>query len=167
MEGTDHRGITGRMRRDGFAASVSLIAPAGLGPEINGGYIAGFLGAKRRRDMQAALGALFSDPALVTADMAEDLLKARRLDGAQDALKAIAAAAFDGDRQRIDQTDAWKALASRPLVIWGAEDKIIPAAHAARAPDALILPQVGHMPHLEAAGEVAGALKRHAEAAGI
>jgi pyruvate dehydrogenase E2 component (dihydrolipoamide acetyltransferase) len=43
------------------------------------------------------------------------------------------------------------------LVVWGERDAIIPAAHAAAAPsraETTVLPDVGHSPHMEAAGEV-------------
>src|SRR4051812_47140887 len=38
-----------------LVASLTLIAPAGLGPEINGGFIDGFVRAQRRREMQEVL----------------------------------------------------------------------------------------------------------------
>ena len=42
-------------------------------------------------------------------------------------------------------------------LIWGAEDKIIPAAHASTLPSRVhvsVLPGTGHMPHMEKAAEV-------------
>jgi pyruvate dehydrogenase E2 component (dihydrolipoamide acetyltransferase) len=43
------------------------------------------------------------------------------------------------------------------LVVWGERDAIIPAAHAEAAParaEIHVLADVGHSPHMEAAGEV-------------
>jgi pimeloyl-ACP methyl ester carboxylesterase len=51
------------------------------------------------------------------------------------------------------------------LLIWGADDRIIPASHGAAAHRALpdsrltVLPGVGHYPHLEAADEVVDAIE--------
>ena len=49
------------------------------------------------------------------------------------------------------------------LVIWGAEDAIIPAAHAEAAPsraEVHVLDGVGHSPHMEAAGRGQPAARR-------
>ena len=58
------------------------------------------------------------------------------------------------------------------LVVWGAEDQVIPAAHVRRAPegaDVHVLDGAGHSPHMEAAGEfnrlVCGLLDRVSGAA--
>ena len=80
-------------------ASATLIAPAGLGAEINSGYIDGFIGAQKRKDLKPHLEALFADPELVTRDLVEDVLKFKRLDGVEAALKTIAGAFFPGGRQ--------------------------------------------------------------------
>jgi pyruvate dehydrogenase E2 component (dihydrolipoamide acetyltransferase) len=42
-------------------------------------------------------------------------------------------------------------------VIWGRDDRIVPAAHASAVSPAMgvhILSDVGHLPHMERAGEV-------------
>ena len=50
------------------------------------------------------------------------------------------------------------------LVIWGREDRIIPARHAANAPAGAsveVLDGAGHMAMMEKAGDVNGLVKRH------
>jgi pyruvate dehydrogenase E2 component (dihydrolipoamide acetyltransferase) len=45
----------------------------------------------------------------------------------------------------------------RRLVVWGREDRVIPSAHAERAPEAAdvrVIDAAGHSPHMEAAGDV-------------
>ena len=137
-------------------ASLTLIASAELGHEINGEFIDGFIRAQRRREMQQVLTLLVHDPALVSRQMVEDVLRYKRLDGVQAALEAIAYEWFPEGRQHM----AWSA--SLPTVvptqlIWGREDHIIPVAHAealaGRVP-AHILDGAGHLPHMEKAGEV-------------
>src|SRR5207253_579625 len=50
-------------RQPDRVASLTLIAPAGLGPEINSDFIGGFVRAQRRREMQEVLSLLVHDPA--------------------------------------------------------------------------------------------------------
>ncbi|MEA2318694.1 MAG: hypothetical protein QOD44_2883 [Solirubrobacteraceae bacterium] len=137
--------------------SLSLVAPAGLGEEIDREYLEGFVAATGRRDLKPVLQRLFADPALVNRQMVDDVLRYKRLDGVQEALGAIAARLFpDGRQARVLAGDLEDA--SVPvLVIWGEADAIIPAAHSGAAPDRAethVLPGVGHSPHMEAAGDV-------------
>jgi pyruvate dehydrogenase E2 component (dihydrolipoamide acetyltransferase) len=138
-------------------AGLALLAPAGLGDEINGAFIDGFIAAGRRKDMRGVLESLVADPALISRDMVNDVLKYKRLDGVDQALKHLAGGLFPEGRQaRLSQEDL--ARLSVPItVIWGREDRILPAAHAeALAGKARlhVLEGVGHMPHMEAAAEV-------------
>ena len=138
-------------------ASLTLIASAGLGPEINGAFIDGFVRAQRRREAQEVLALLVHDPALVSRQMVEDVLRYKRLDGVPAALEMVARAWFPGGRQTLDLRPAFAAL-SRPVqLIWGRDDRILPLAH----PEALagkspvhIIDGAGHLPHMEKAGEV-------------
>ncbi|MFN3357880.1 MAG: acetoin dehydrogenase dihydrolipoyllysine-residue acetyltransferase subunit, partial [Pseudomonas sp.] len=96
---------------------------------------------------------LFSDPALVTRQMLEDMLKFKRLEGVYQALRQLNARLFDGGRQ---MTDLRHVVGRQPsLVIWGSDDAIIPAGHAQGLEAQLeILPGQGHMVQLEAADQV-------------
>ncbi|MBN9558744.1 MAG: acetoin dehydrogenase dihydrolipoyllysine-residue acetyltransferase subunit [Alphaproteobacteria bacterium] len=148
------------------ALSLTLICSAGLGHEISRAYIEGFLQAKRRRDLQKVLELLFADKGLVTAEMAEDLLKFKRLDGAEDALRRIVAANFPDFVQHGDLRETLATLRVPLLTIWGKEDCIIPAAHATGLPGRVeILDGAGHMPHLEKVSDVNAMLSGHIEAA--
>jgi len=150
-------------------ASLSLIAPAGLGPEIDGGFIAGFIAAQRRKDLKPVLAQLVSDPALVTRDMLDDVLKFKRLDGAEAALRLIAAANFPEGRQALDLGEALAKLDAKTQVIWGRDDRIVPASQAERLPASVavtLLDGAGHMPHMEKAGEVNSLLAEFMSAAG-
>ncbi|MEE8499632.1 MAG: acetoin dehydrogenase dihydrolipoyllysine-residue acetyltransferase subunit, partial [Kiloniellales bacterium] len=87
------------LRHPETAASLTLISSAGLGPEINGDYIEGFIAAGRRKEMKAVLALLFAAPGTVSRDMVEEVLKYKRLDGVEAALRGIAEAVFPGGRQ--------------------------------------------------------------------
>lgn len=144
--------------------SLTLIASASLGADINGDYLQGFADANNRNALKPQLVQLFSDPALVTRQMLEDMLKFKRLEGVDQALRQLNGALFDGGRQKVDVRHV---VGRQPsLVIWGSDDAIIPANHAQGLEAQVeILPGQGHMVQLEAAEQVnqlmLAFLKRH------
>lgn len=146
-----------------LAASVTLVASAGLGPEINIAYIDGFLATSRARKLRPVLEMLVHDPRLVTAEMVENVLRAKRMDGAEAALNQIATACFAGGRQQLVLTDKLAALAVPTQVVWGAEDRILPVAHARGLPPSVpvtVLEGAGHLVHMEKAAEVTALIER-------
>jgi len=141
----------------GRVASLTLIAPAGLGPDINLAFIDGFIRAGRRRETKEALELLVADRAAISRAMIDEVLKYKRLDGVTGALQAIAAAAFSGGRQLMELRGALAAATMPRQVIWGRADRIIPAAHAEGLPADVavhLLDGAGHLPHMEKSGDV-------------
>jgi len=148
----------------GRVASLSLIASAGLGREINHGYIQGFVGAASRRELKPVLEMLFADPGLVSRSMVDDLLKYKRLDGVEGALRALSSALFADGAQAGVLGEAIAAARLPTLVVWGGKDRVIPAAHAGALADTAtvaVIPDAGHMVQMEAAGKVNALLKEH------
>mgnify|MGYP001304948702 CR=1 FL=1 len=137
-------------------ASLSLVCSAGLGPEINGDYISGFVGAARRKDLKPVVQQLFADAGLVTRDLLDDLLKYKRIDGAQEALDALSNGIFGGGRQTLVLADRLGDLKAPVQAIWGQDDKIVPPAHAEKIPseNRHVLDGAGHMVHMEKAADV-------------
>jgi pyruvate dehydrogenase E2 component (dihydrolipoamide acetyltransferase) len=141
-------------------ASLTLIASAGLGAEINAAFIDGFVRMARRRDAVEVLNLLVHDPALVSRSMIEDVLRYKRIDGVTAALEAIAHAWFAGGKQAVDVRGD---IAPPVQIIWGRDDRIIPVAHAEALASALpvhILDAAGHLPHMEKSGEVNRLIRR-------
>ena len=139
-----------------YTASLSLFCPAGLGPEINMDYIEGFIAAARRKEMKSVLQALFADPALVSRDMVDEVLKYKRLDGVEAALRTLAGAAFAGGRQATVLAGRIGELKVPVQVIWGTLDRIVPPRHAEGLPANVsvhLLKDAGHMAHMEQAAE--------------
>ena len=145
-------------------ASLTLIAPSGFGPEINAGFLRGFAGAQTRRELKPLVGQLFADESLVTRQLVDDLLAYKRLDGVDEALHALAGALLDGDAQRGDSAALVAAVGGTvPVtVVWGAADRIIPAAQAEAVGGAIrhLIDGAGHMPHMERPGEVQTAIEQ-------
>ena len=134
--------------------SLSLIASAGLGEEINGDYIEGFIAANRRKEMKNALGLLFATPDLVNRQLVNDVIRFKRLDGVDEALRKLADNLFPNGKQA-DVPDL-SGVEVPMLVVWGREDKIVPVAHSENAPTNArveVLDDTGHMPQMEAAGQ--------------
>lgn len=152
----------------GRVRSLALIAPAGFGDAVNAEFLAAFITADRRRPIKAALGLLVADPGQVSAEMVERSLSYKRTDGVPQALAAIAAASFPDGRQVADAAGDLAKLDASLLVIWGAEDRILPAAQAENAAGhakVLVIEGAGHMPQMEASARVNAALLAHIEAA--
>lgn len=138
-------------------SSLSLIGSAGLGDAINTGYTDGFVAASSRRDLKPVLEQLFYDPATVTRQLVDDLLKYKRLDGVSDALTALSGALFAGGRQAEVVADALAAASVPVLVVFGETDQVIPVAHAhalGKRATVEVIPEAGHMVQMEKAGRV-------------
>jgi pyruvate dehydrogenase E2 component (dihydrolipoamide acetyltransferase) len=155
--------LTAAARDPGRIASLTLIAPAGFGPEINAGYLRGFADAQTRRELKPVVGQLFADESLVTRQLVDDLLAYKRLDGVDVALRTLLGALLDGDSQAGDSAALLAALggAVPVAVVWGAEDRVIPAAQAESVAGATrhLIDRAGHMPHMERPAEVQAAIE--------
>jgi pyruvate dehydrogenase E2 component (dihydrolipoamide acetyltransferase) len=137
--------------------SLTLIASAGLGPEIDGEYVRGFVSATRRNELRPQLEKLFADSRLITRQFVDDTLKYKRLDGVDSALSTIASQFCPLDRQSVILREQIVASKMPVLVIWGSEDRIIPVTHATNLPQHVrteLLPGYGHMVQMEAASKV-------------
>ena len=135
--------------------SLALIASAGLGEEINGDYIEGFIAANRRKEMKSALTLLFADQDLVNRQLVNDVIKFKRLDGVDEALRTLADGLFPNGKQADvpDLSDVQVPM----LVVWGREDRILPFSHSGNVPEHArveVLDSTGHMPQMESAGQV-------------
>ncbi len=89
--------------------------------------------------------------------MVEELLRYKRLDGVEAALRGIAGAVFPGGRQGTVLAERLAELAQPVQVIWGREDRILPPAQVEGLPAKVAVATIagaGHMPQMEAAAEV-------------
>ena len=140
-------------------SALTLVSPAGLGPEINGDYIAGFIAARRPRELTALLATLFAGgQSLITREMIEGVLRYKRLDGVMAALTAIAAANMPEGRQAKSFRHVLMDPARPARIVWGRQDRIIPATHAEGLPLHVrvnIFEDAGHMAHMEKAADLA------------
>jgi len=149
-------------------ASIVAIAPAGLGDRVNAQFIDGFIAAEKRKDIKATLQFLVGDPELVSAQMIEGVQRFKRLEGAKEALRAIADKNLPSGRQTANFRDLVAGGQAPVLILWGERDAILDSGAARGLPSSvkvMLFDNVGHMPHLEAASKANEAMARHLEAA--
>lgn len=134
-------------------ASLTLVSPAGLGPEINGDAIMGLARASRSESLGAWMKLLTADPNAISWSFVQAAAMSRCDDKKRAAQQAMAQALFPDGVQGFDLNAALGRLDMATRIIWGREDHIIPWKHALRAPGNISLnlfEHVGHMPHFEA-----------------
>jgi len=150
-------------------ASVTLIAPVGLGKDISRDFLTDFIEAERRRPLQKVLERLFADPSKITNDMVEGTLRFKRLEGVAEALTAIAGAIVNEGGQVQSIGAVLSALDCPVMLIWGDQDAIVPLPDTASLPanvELKVIPNTGHMPQMEAAAAVNEAIRANMGKAG-
>ncbi len=151
------------------ALSLALISPAGLGPEVNGAFIAGFLRARSEASLTRWMRELVADPAALGSALVNTTLRQRSAAGLVEAQTRLAEALFPDGAQAIDIRPWLAEIAIPAKVIVGVEDRIFPARQAGGLNGLIALhrlARVGHMPHLEARPEVARLLTELVRAGG-
>ncbi|MGS4945158.1 acetoin dehydrogenase dihydrolipoyllysine-residue acetyltransferase subunit [Meridianimarinicoccus sp. RP-17] len=138
-------------------AALTLIAPAGLGPQVNGPALAGICRATRADSLAPWLRTLVADPRRITDSYARLAMDARADPALRAAQTALADAIFPDGTQGFDLTAALDRLVPPARIVWGKADAIIPWQHALRAPGRVglhLFDHIGHMPQIECPEEV-------------
>lgn len=138
-------------------STLTLIAPAGLGAEVNGAALLGIGNATRPESLGPWLRTLVADERLVTDSYVRLAMAARSDPNLRAAQLAMADMLFPDGVQAIDLRAALERVEMPTRVIWGRQDAIIPWRHALRAPGRVglhLFDGIGHMPQMEASDEV-------------
>jgi pyruvate dehydrogenase E2 component (dihydrolipoamide acetyltransferase) len=142
--------------RPKLAASLTLISPPYLpGGVLSKDFLEGVAEAQRAKDLKPWLERLTADPSMITKDMVEDLMKFKRLDGAEEALLTLRDRMTDGRDAADMASDAGRL--TDVLVIASKSDLIVGAPDETRLPQGwrvVWMERSGHMPHLEEADQV-------------
>ncbi|MFG1348860.1 acetoin dehydrogenase dihydrolipoyllysine-residue acetyltransferase subunit [Xanthobacter autotrophicus] len=149
--------------------SLFLLAPAGLGPDINGAFVSGLARARTVESLAPWMGELVADPAVLTPAFVRAAAAARADEALVAAQLRLAAALFPDGTQAFSVRAELEQLRIPVTVVAGTEDKIIPPFHMRRLPGMVglhLFPGVGHMPQLEIRDAVWRLLERHLRAAG-
>ncbi|QND53729.1 acetoin dehydrogenase dihydrolipoyllysine-residue acetyltransferase subunit [Phyllobacterium sp. 628] len=132
--------------------ALTLIAPAGLGPEINGAFLYGFVRARAEASLFAWMKLLVQDESLLTKSFVKATLVQSQDEGLRDAQKLVADRFFTDGTQIFDIRGNLAGLAIPVRVVFGAVDRVIPATQASGLPGDIavhIFAGTGHMPQLE------------------
>lgn len=136
-------------------ASLTLLSSVALG-ELSQPFVDGFLAATDAQAMQPLIEMLFADPAYATADLIDQLVRYKCTPGTDADLDAYAKTML-GNRTLAELRDRFGELAMPTLVIFGAKDRVtLPPSSPPRG--SIVIPDVGHMPHIEASSTVNDAL---------
>lgn len=145
-----------------------LVNSAGFGAEINLALLDRVDAEPSRDEVRGLLELFFHDRRFVLDRGVEDMHRAWTEDGAMPAIRAASAASFDRSGQRIDLLAEAAAVQAPTLIVWGAEDRVLPLRHAfaaaERLPDAWlkVMTGVGHVPQIEDADGFARSVGRFA-----
>ncbi len=154
----------------GFRAlSLMLIAPAGLGPEINWAFLAGFLRARSAASLTPWMRLLAVDPASLGAALLETALRQREDGEFLGAQTRLARRLFPDGVQAFGVRHLLADPAIPTKIVVGAQDQIIPPRQCEGLSGRIAIHRfagVGHMPHLEAQREVARLIEELARAGG-
>ena len=134
--------------------SLTMIAPAGLGPKINGDFIAGFLASKTEPALKVWLGELVHKPAMLPGALLRATFAAREGTAMVANQLKLAAGLFSGNTQLFSIHDALERYTGATRVIVGKDDRIISPDDVDKVPPHVAvnrLSSVGHYPQLEAA----------------
>jgi pimeloyl-ACP methyl ester carboxylesterase len=156
-------------RIDFDVKSLCLVAPAGLGPKINGDFLAGFLGAQSEAALKSWMQSLVHRHSALPQAMVRATLAARDGTGLTAAQQRLAAILFSGSTQLFSIREGLEAYEGPSRIIVGRDDMIIPAEYADAISGHVALNRlsgVGHLPQLEAAALVARLVSETVRAAG-
>lgn len=136
----------------GRVKSVTLIAPAGLGPDINGAFIEGLCRAESEASLRPWMAELVSDPKLLSNSFIATAHKQLASAQKRGALRAMAHNLMPHGTQAESLRHVLEELRVPTKVIWGTDDRIIPIHHGSNLPGQIglhVLRGVGHLPHIE------------------
>lgn len=141
--------------------SLTLIAPAGLGHGLDHDFLARYPELATKEEAEALLQKLVSKPLLINRFTIARVLDQLSRPGARAALRAIAKGVEAHEEQLGEAAKRIAAMDLPRLVIFGGADAINPPSPAALADFGgrqLIIAGAGHLPHVEAARQVNGAI---------
>ncbi|MEO1041780.1 MAG: acetoin dehydrogenase dihydrolipoyllysine-residue acetyltransferase subunit [Pseudomonadota bacterium] len=136
---------------------LGLICPASLpGGHLNADYLDSFVEARRARDLKEPVSLLFNSADMISREMLEDLVRAKRLDGAKEALTQIKDNLKGLDPAYQVLGDKLQSIGIPKSILVCREDRIVGVPDEDRLPanaNVTWVDSASHMPHLEHAAE--------------
>ncbi len=142
--------------------SLMLIAPAGLGPDIDTGFAEGFARATEDAPIRAWLRHLVFDPAAISDGFVRATARGRADGRHSEAQSRLVSSLFSNGTQHFEVRSGLADLPMPVKVVAGAEDRVVPVRHFTGLPGGVALhvfAGTGHMPQIERRAEVAKLLR--------
>lgn len=143
--------------------SLTLLAPAGLGPEINGAFIDGILRANSEASLRPWLVQLFGDASRLSGSFVATALQELGNETKRAGLAAMAASLLPDGTQAELLRGRLEGLVIPVKLLWGTLDRVLPIHQAAGLPANVALHTLagtGHLPQIEAAPLVAALVRQ-------
>jgi pyruvate dehydrogenase E2 component (dihydrolipoamide acetyltransferase) len=144
-------------------ASLTLIAPAGLGPEIDAAALNGIVRASRVESLAPWLRRLTATPNCISEDYARAAMRAREDVQFRACQSDMARALFPDGVQAFDLRPALKRAECPTQIVWGRSDHILPHTHGIQADGEFalhLLTGAGHIPQIECPDRLARIINR-------
>jgi pyruvate dehydrogenase E2 component (dihydrolipoamide acetyltransferase) len=144
-------------------ASLTVLAPGGYGPEINGALLRRYGAAVEPDEIRDCLAAMSGPSSAVPDHAVKVLAQMRRQPGQTEMLARIAADISRDDRQGVISRETLAALAMPVSVMWGTADPLLPYSQTEGLPSQFSLHTAegfGHMLPEEAPGRVVDVVRR-------
>lgn len=144
--------------------SLALIAPAGLGPEIDARTLTGITRATRAESLAPWLRRLTATPHGISDDYARAAMRLRADPDLRACQAEMADILFPDGVQPFDLRPALSRLGCPTAILWGRRDQILPWRQALSVPGDFalhLLADAGHVPQIECPDRVARILVRH------
>ena len=139
-------------------ASLTLIAPTGLGPEIDAATLNGIVRASRTESRAPWLRRLTATADGISDDYARAAMRARNDAGLRACQADMSLALFPDGVQSFDLRAALQRIDLPTQILWGRRDHILPFAQGVTAIGEFglhLLSDVGHIPQIECPDRVA------------
>ena len=152
----------------GRVASLTLCAPGGFGPQINGRLLGRYASATDAADLRDCLEQMTGWYGTVTDSAVADAVAQRAIPGQRDLLLEIRKGMTRDGRQGEIPREEIARITVPVTLVWGRLDNVLPAFHTEGLParfDVRLLDDVGHMLPEEAPRAVADAVAETVETA--
>jgi pyruvate dehydrogenase E2 component (dihydrolipoamide acetyltransferase) len=150
------------LRAGDRVASLTLLAPGGFGPEINGPLLRRFATPADADELRAAMNALAAPGYAYETKYVAALAALRGIEGQPARLDGICEVIAKDSRQGEIPRDMLATLAMPVTVVWGTEDPVLPYGQSADLPSGfnfVSVPGAGHMLPVEARKTVIAAIR--------
>ena len=141
------------MRAGPKVGSLTLLAPGGMGPEINAHALENMVRAKKADDFRAVMRVMVADGFEMPDPVINEMVAERTRSGAEEALADVYAAMFTEQSspvkaQGVLPLELLERLACKVTVMWGEDDAILPFHQMDRLPESFHTVHLGGIGHM-------------------